>query len=786
MKRSRWVLTILAVVAVGAPIDSWGRVFRPALLPVAPLDCNTCHTNGGGSSRNAFGLDVEARVSPNGQEAFWGPELAALDSDRDGVTNGQELGDPDGDGVRDFSIQVTAPGDATAFIQPPPLPPEEDPLPDVALGEVAVLFDGERLSSDGANGPFTPGAHEVTVVVGGPILGEVRDDDIVSENFNILIFPVELGDAATGIRLADNGLSITFTFDLNDDARFELVVADFPGRQDRGPIYRGGTRPLPTGGISGVVTTEGLGEIAGGRVLLLSAAGRDALTGAGDIEFFIRRRAILSEDSAFDFSFVPDGTYFLLAQVAVGAGTGDFDNEEIVADRRVGEAFDADGDGEPDPVVVSGGAIVEVAIAIGGTTVDGPARGRITRVLLDESTFCIPGRRFRILRRTEVEFPDGRRSSFEEAFRNGSLPGDVVVALDLENDVEGARAVVRVRLLGEGDLGEPGRRGTTGRLAVVDIEGGFLRFPDRCFLVTDATTIVEGDVSLALADLVPRDGVEITADPPGADGTLPVATLVTRIERAPEPLSVVSLTIDGQDILEDEANAPLTPGPLSATFTFNQPIPSRIDGDGEADLGVDIQFVPEVIGEPADLTLSDDGTAFTASVDVPENTTLQIAVGAPRLGGDRHQSFYIGTVELPTSSVGGTLAAPEDVVLPEATNGLVVLVTEQTLDTLTDDLAESDETALKAALAQIVDEVEELEPADEVEGPDPGIARSVREGVPDCGSDYGPGVRPPLRAGWHLFRGGVTERAHTEPRAAACRIPRSGRYRFAGTHCRGG
>ena len=29
-------------------------------------------------------------------DALWGPELAALDSDGDGATNGQELGDPDG------------------------------------------------------------------------------------------------------------------------------------------------------------------------------------------------------------------------------------------------------------------------------------------------------------------------------------------------------------------------------------------------------------------------------------------------------------------------------------------------------------------------------------------------------------------------------------------------------------------------------------------------------------------------------------------------------------------
>ena len=76
--------------------DAEARFFRPGKVPNAVDACNTCHTSGGGTPRNPFGLDVEALVTPNGEEVFWGPELAALDSDGDGFTNGEELGDPEG------------------------------------------------------------------------------------------------------------------------------------------------------------------------------------------------------------------------------------------------------------------------------------------------------------------------------------------------------------------------------------------------------------------------------------------------------------------------------------------------------------------------------------------------------------------------------------------------------------------------------------------------------------------------------------------------------------------
>ena len=53
--------------------------------------CVTCHVNlNGGGSRNAFGDAFRA----NGH--VWNPALASLDSDNDGYTNGQELGDPAG------------------------------------------------------------------------------------------------------------------------------------------------------------------------------------------------------------------------------------------------------------------------------------------------------------------------------------------------------------------------------------------------------------------------------------------------------------------------------------------------------------------------------------------------------------------------------------------------------------------------------------------------------------------------------------------------------------------
>lgn len=119
-KMNKVYTTTIVLFLLSSALFLIGRSFRVSKVPHGnKFSCNTCHTNGGGSPRNAFGLAVEARVSPNGSESFWTPELAALDSDGDGFTNGEELQDPNGvwnEGSAnpgDVSL-VTNPGNASS------------------------------------------------------------------------------------------------------------------------------------------------------------------------------------------------------------------------------------------------------------------------------------------------------------------------------------------------------------------------------------------------------------------------------------------------------------------------------------------------------------------------------------------------------------------------------------------------------------------------------------------------------------------------------------------------
>ena len=83
--------------------------------------CLNCHHSPYGGSRNSFGLAVESVVGRGSNASFWNSVLAANDSDGDGSSNGEELGDPDGDGKPTAEANIANPGDAKSK---PPKPVE--------------------------------------------------------------------------------------------------------------------------------------------------------------------------------------------------------------------------------------------------------------------------------------------------------------------------------------------------------------------------------------------------------------------------------------------------------------------------------------------------------------------------------------------------------------------------------------------------------------------------------------------------------------------------------------
>jgi len=76
----------------------YSRAFRVDQLPNGKVfRCLNCHQSiAGDGPLNPFGEEVSAKFLNQNGDVVWGPELAKLDSDGDGFTNGQELQDPEG------------------------------------------------------------------------------------------------------------------------------------------------------------------------------------------------------------------------------------------------------------------------------------------------------------------------------------------------------------------------------------------------------------------------------------------------------------------------------------------------------------------------------------------------------------------------------------------------------------------------------------------------------------------------------------------------------------------
>lgn len=283
----QWLLILVGISVFAYTGDAQALPFRPGLLPNGFVNaCSTCHFNpAGGGARNAFGQDVDERVSPFGSEAFWGPELAALDSDGDGFTNGEELGDPEGL----WESGQPSPG-AGPLVSRPGVATSTPPAPHEAAGVTASVqrpgaakyfytsLSGANVTvpvtTDGVGtGTFTlneEGLHYQITVTGlsGPITNAHFHNAAAGSNGGVVrgISETFVGGTSSGVWSSDDSSPLS-------DAMIEELLAGRiyvnihtganPGGEIRGqvtlPSGTGFSAPMDAGQETATVLSDGSG-----------------------------------------------------------------------------------------------------------------------------------------------------------------------------------------------------------------------------------------------------------------------------------------------------------------------------------------------------------------------------------------------------------------------------------------------------------------------------------------------------------------------------------------------
>ena len=191
---SRLVPSVAVLVSICFGAN--GRDFRTGstFLPNAQFSCLTCHTSPfGGAGRNAFGERVRQLVTVNGREQFWAT-IFAEDSDGDGIPNGVELGDTDGDLQIDRGPSFSNPGDSSDTISLPNTAPTiTSTAITTAVKGIAYSYTAAANDSEGHAISFSKvtGPDWLTVASNGAITGTPPDAANASE--------------AVTIRALDNG-----------------------------------------------------------------------------------------------------------------------------------------------------------------------------------------------------------------------------------------------------------------------------------------------------------------------------------------------------------------------------------------------------------------------------------------------------------------------------------------------------------------------------------------------------------------------------------------------------
>ncbi len=172
MSKYQWssvVVVLLAVVFGASNVEA--RQFRVDQVPNNQWECGLCHQGGlGGAPLNDFGKQVEDNLSSPKRSADvdW-QAIYDLDADGDGFTNGEELGDPNGDwseGDPDPEREPTDPNDSGSF-------PEE------TGGDTGVESDA-GMQADAGDGESDAGGSEPDIGGGESDVGGGEMDASVS------------------------------------------------------------------------------------------------------------------------------------------------------------------------------------------------------------------------------------------------------------------------------------------------------------------------------------------------------------------------------------------------------------------------------------------------------------------------------------------------------------------------------------------------------------------------------------------------------------------------------
>ncbi len=510
-------LALLAGLTCGwGATEVQARSFRPGMLPNGSENsCANCHVNpAGGGDRNLFGQAVEARVTPNGQEAFWDATLAAEDSDGDGATNGEELGDPDGDGTAEAGVQVFLPGDANS-VPPPPEPtgpsPDLDGNGNVDFFDLLEIANRARLANAGE-----PDFDDGLDFDGD---GQVGIDDLLifARNFNLSVDQLNLERPPDGIG-PNAGAILSFDADvgngLNDgltngfvgpvgsifsvEVFIEPLQTSIDGARIRLEVDPSllRVRDFIEAGGTAVKATNDFGlavAFAGG--LDLGESGF-----LGTVEF----------ETTSDMTDIPTRVGVEFATV-MEAGTQlrndlDLSHAEIL--------FNTQGPGEPQPVGPVPVASIDVAAEV----------------------LCIAGPSFQIESDDlTVEFPDGSVLTVAEARASGLVPPGTLIGVDFVHVDFGPPVATHIRVLDEAAGVGPVEGQMVGVVEQAVIEIGEVFLADECFLLTSESEVVEGEVFISLDDLNEKDIVIVTSGPPLAGDDRPTALKIERVEVAPPP-----------------------------------------------------------------------------------------------------------------------------------------------------------------------------------------------------------------------------------------------------------